>query len=315
MSDIFEIVKENDFKRLKDNLKYVNINAKDEKSFSLLHYAVLNNNLEMVRYLLLNNIDVNSQNDRLDTALHIAVTYNYLGIFKVLVKNNADINIKNIDLETPLMISIKLKRDEMSEILLSLKAEVNIKNSKDENILFLAMHSSNINLVEESLSKNPNLLYSVNMFNDTLLHEATKLSDVELTKLLLSRGILPNVLNNDLETPIFNAAREHNLEIASLLIDSGALVEFVNKYDETIVDLGNDRFNDFVKSKTYSVKYSNYQKNYPLIVSVILNDEELFYRYLNRIESNKKDDHNLNALDYAIKYDRKKFIKELIKLK
>ncbi len=315
MSDIFEIVKENDFKRLKDNLKYVNINAKDENSFSLLHYAVLNNNLEMVRYLLLNNIDVNSQNNDLNSALHLSVIYNYLGIFKTLIKHNALIDLKNKDGETPLMLSIKLKRDEMSNILLSYNAKIDVKNNRDENIVFFASHAGNLKLVLDSIENNKDLLYSKNMNNDTLLHISAKLDNYELTKLLLEKGLEPNILNKDNETPLFNAARENNIEIASLLINNGALIEFKNKFGETIYDYGNNRFNDFIEFKSNSVKYVNFKKKYPLIYAIILNDFDLFNKYLNNVEINKKDDLNLKPIDWAYKYNRQKFIKILLNKK
>ena len=78
---------------LRDNLKFYNINIVDEKNNSLLHIAILNNNPEIVSFLVMNSINLNSQNEAGNTPLHFSILYNHFGIFKLLISQRADINL------------------------------------------------------------------------------------------------------------------------------------------------------------------------------------------------------------------------------
>ena len=110
MIDLIKIVKNNDIKLLKDNLKFYNINQVDEKKNSLLHIAILNNNPEIVSFLVMNSINLNSQNEAGYTPLHFSILYNHFGMFKLLLSSDADINLVDKNLETPLMLAMRLGR-------------------------------------------------------------------------------------------------------------------------------------------------------------------------------------------------------------
>ena len=311
MIDIFQVVRDNDLNKLKENLKYIQINATDEDSNSLLHLAVISNSLEIARFLILNNININLKNKLGQTALHLSVIYNRLAIFKTIIKSGADINICDLLNETPLILSLKLNRVKMTDILISLNANINVYNNKGENTLFFSLYSNRLDLFKDILSKDETLLYSKDKDLNSILHVAVRLGHIKIVKYILNLGFLPNELNSSLETPLFFAARNSDLDIARLLLENGALVEYKNKFYESIFDLGNTRFNSFVTSKTMSSKYIDFKEKYPLSFAVILNDKELFYRYLNTFEINKKDDSNKDALYYARIYNRLEFIKEI----
>lgn len=309
--DIFEFVKNNDLKGLKENLKYVNVNIIDESSNSLLYYAVMNNNVEMTRFLILNHININILNSLDESTLGACVNFNALGCFRALIRAGADINIKNKNGESPLFKAFKLNRVEMIDILLSFNALTDFKNEYGENISFMALNSNNLTILDNLLSSAPTLLNSIDLNGNTLLHKAAKLSNIEACKYLLDKGLLPNILNNNLETALFNAARNNDTIIASLLIERGALIEFVNRFDESIFDVSIDRISEFLHFKQNELKYSEYIRKYPLCFSVILNDYNMFLRYLNKIETKKIDDYGHNAIYYALSYNRTKMIKIL----
>lgn len=302
MTKIIDIVKNNDLEGLKNNLKFYDVNTKDEFNNSLLHLAIYKSSLEMVNFLTENYANINAQDLKLNTPLHLAIIQNKLGIFKYLLRHGADTRIKNEDGETAFMLSLKLNREEFIPILLSLNPNLEDKNTKEENALFYLVRNNNLEVLEDFINKDKKLLKSLNYMNDTLLHEAIKRGSKDVAKFLLDKGIPANVRNKDLDTPLFNAARTGNLELASLLIDYGAIIDCKNRYFETIYDISTERFKDFVEFKENGVKYSNYVKKYPLHVAVIKNDKDLVINHLDKVEAHRKDSNNLKAIDYANLY-------------
>ncbi len=311
--DIFEYVKNNDLKGLKENLKYVNVNIIDESANSLIYYAVMNNNVEMLHFLLINHINVNILNRDEESALGASVNFNSIGCFRALIKAGCNINLKNKNGESPLFKAFKLNRVEMIDILLSYNAETDIVNEIGENICFMALNSNNLDILDNLLNKSNELLYSTNLDGDSLLHKACKLGNVKAVKYLLDKGILPNVFNKDLETPLFFASRNNDTLIASILIENGALIEYVNRFNESIFDVSRRSMCEFLYFKQNELKYLEYKRKYPLCYSVILNDYDMFLRFLTRVESKKKDDYGHDALYYASNYNRSDFIKLLNK--
>ena len=81
-------------------LNIENINRYKKQTFfkgnSLVHYAVLNNNLKSIKELLKLKLNFNLQNDNGDTPLHIAIRYEYSNIINILLNiKEININIKN----------------------------------------------------------------------------------------------------------------------------------------------------------------------------------------------------------------------------
>ncbi len=315
MVDIFKIIKNNDFEGLKNNLKYIRINTRDMYSNTLLHYAVMNKNLEITRFLILNNIDVNALNKDMYSALHLAVLNNSIALFKVLIKAGTDINLLDKDNESALMLAIKYNRNLMVDILLSLHANIDYVNNKGENAICLSAYSGTVELFEFLYNANPKLLYSRNNEGDTLLHIACKSMNIDVVKKIVELKFPLNFLNNNLETALYACARNCDYDCTRILLKSGAFIEFKNKYDESILDVSSTRFKDFLISKTNESFYINYKSNFPLSFAIITNNNDLFDRYLNKYQLNKKDGNNLSALNYAQIYYREYFIKRIKELK
>lgn len=85
----------------------VNLNTPHsfEKSFcwmTLLHFAVIHNNSEMVTYLLVHNAYVNTMDMGGDTPLHYAARYKRHEIAKILLDHGADRTILDDGMYTPL---------------------------------------------------------------------------------------------------------------------------------------------------------------------------------------------------------------------
>lgn len=313
MIDLIKIVKNNDIKILKENLKFYNINIVDDKKNSLLHIAILNNNPEIVSFLVMNSINLNSQNEAGYTPLHFSILYNHFGIFKLLISSNADTNLIDNNSETPLMLAMRLGRIDMAKVLLSKPGNLNLVNKQGEGIEFYFLALDDESLLDSLINNNPKMLYSRNYNQDSLLHVAARRGNINALRYLLKKGCLPNIINLDGETPLFLAAKRGNIECAKLLLDHMALLDIKNKFDENIDDVVSKKIYDDLKEYTMSPAYQNYLKKYPLHIAVIKNDEASVLSNYSIINKNKKDDYGHTPLELAYAYNHPRIIKILNK--
>ncbi|CAG2196801.1 unnamed protein product [Mytilus edulis] len=124
---LHEAVRNNDFNRLISNIRSENIDFKTKNGWTVLHYAVLLNNLQAVNVLL--SEDFTQKNDSYVqpltqiaqrklyrkptpkvsitdnnglTAVHLAVMNNYCDILSVLLRNKAEVKVRDDFDRTPL---------------------------------------------------------------------------------------------------------------------------------------------------------------------------------------------------------------------
>jgi hypothetical protein len=74
-----------------------NINALYDDNLSILHIAIINNNIDIIKQLISDNININIQNKDCNTSLHLACLLKSYDIVKLLIDNNINKNIVNID--------------------------------------------------------------------------------------------------------------------------------------------------------------------------------------------------------------------------
>ena len=87
--------------------KGYDINKKDNRSLTMLHYAfVFRREKDIIKLLINSGADVNAKDDRLMTPLHTAIQFKYdEDIIELLIKKGSDVNAKDKNLFTPLHYS------------------------------------------------------------------------------------------------------------------------------------------------------------------------------------------------------------------
>ena len=70
------------------------VNAKDKKGRTPLHYAATHGHKKIVELLIANGVDVNAKDDRDATPLHGAASVGHKEIAELLVAKGADVNAK-----------------------------------------------------------------------------------------------------------------------------------------------------------------------------------------------------------------------------
>ncbi|KAK2724436.1 hypothetical protein QYM36_001072 [Artemia franciscana] len=226
---------------------------------TLLHYAVMNNNLNMCQLILENNANPNlTEFGYCWTPLHYAAKRGNLEICQLLVSKGAAINAVGYDGQTALYFAVSKGEISLTKYLLELNANPNLKLRRSrwtplhyaamkgdlEISRLLVSNGATIDaftsdgrtplcwsVIERKVSMtkylleqgaNPNLKFDKSQC--TPLHYAARDGELEICYLLLSSGALMDALDASKWTPLHFAARYGNLEICRLLISSGASV-------------------------------------------------------------------------------------------
>jgi hypothetical protein len=84
---------------------------------SVLHYAVMRGNPEILQFLLGRGVDVNSRTRNGTTPLHTAVLYNRYEVAEMLLNKGAEIDAKSASGATPLAIATAARNRTIADLL------------------------------------------------------------------------------------------------------------------------------------------------------------------------------------------------------
>lgn len=101
--------------------------------------AVIEPNMEIVKFLLAQGAEVDLADNVGWTALFDAASYGYTDMARLLLKRGANVNHQSYRRETALMVASRLGKTEMVQLLLQNHANVNLKNYLEETALSLAL--------------------------------------------------------------------------------------------------------------------------------------------------------------------------------
>ncbi len=197
--------------KLLANIKKVDINAKNTRGSNALHIAARNGNIEMARYLLEKGAHVDCEDSKNQPALFIAVIQGEISILSLLVERKwgGDINAKNTVGTTALHIAVKNGKIETVRYLRELGANGNAKDQDGQPPLFIAVKKSNIPMVTELLEPEWGLeVDAVDKDGRTALHIASEeiRGDTKIAELLMKKMGDINALDNKGRTALFQPA-------------------------------------------------------------------------------------------------------------
>jgi ankyrin repeat protein len=144
-----------DFDLVKEMIKNTPeiINSQDKWGFTALHNVMSEEQFEIIRYLVSNDVKVNIQNEVGIAPLHLAC---YKENAKLLFDAGADINLKDKNGNTPLHILAAdgEERIEVIEYLISIGANKEIKNNSMETPLDISNSRKDFDMVRVLNKKN-----------------------------------------------------------------------------------------------------------------------------------------------------------------
>ncbi len=214
------------------------------KEISLLHWAALYNQVEIVSALLnlKNKPNLNATDPEGFTALHYAAREGHVEMVEILIEAGAFIHCKSKDNRTPLFLAVKRGHTAVVKKLLEHKNITSsitqeLDDGEIQRLVTVAFNQGNYHFI-------PMLLNAASRYEDkilhndqtvSLLHWAASNNHVEIVRALLKHKNQPNLDTKDsIEfTALHYAAREGNIEIVEKLIEAGATVHCTSNKGNT----------------------------------------------------------------------------------
>jgi ankyrin repeat protein len=219
----------------------------NEYSSKLLIEGVKENHTEKVKHALkISGVEPRSYIDKQKhTLLHLAIKNKNLEIVKSLIKSGSDIDAidssKGISIKlTPLLISLEQRSDDISEFLIKNGANVNIKDDSGTSPLHMTAHFGDVALSKLLIKNGAKITPSPYPFlrRATPLHIASSKSTPEymtIAKHLIEMGANINAVDDKKETPIFLAVKINNVALVKLLLEKGANIDIQNDTQHSIM--------------------------------------------------------------------------------
>lgn len=305
--DAFDSIYSNNIKNLKEYLEKGDVNITNERGMSLLHSAIVFNNIEAFNLLLENFIDINIKDNHGDTPAHYCVINNRLGFIKTLIKRGADLTIKNNDGQSVLYKACSLGRENMVSLFLeNQKFDLYQQDNKEETIFMALVRSRNLDLLNQ-VKADEAIVNTANYFGDTPLHIACKAGDVSIIDYLIKHKAFVNAKNSTGETPLFYAVQVQDRDVIQALLKAGAVLDCKSTFGESIYNLvpTYDLLN-YINEKSEQYKNYLYYANFPLHYAIIIENLEMVKKYCNIRNIERKDNFGYTPLELAnlIKNDR-----------
>lgn len=199
---------------------------------SPLHYAAAYGRIRVVELLLEKGANVNITNEGGETPLHYATKHGHTKVMEILLENGADVTQKGTGCGTPLQWAARNGQVNAARILLDAGADVCNKGTSSECLpLIDAVGSDQIEMVAFLLSKGANVNAKAS-YNRTPLFIAVCRRNVELASLLLETGAEANIMSNG-RTALIASVLNDDVKMTELLLAHGANVNTQSEYHST----------------------------------------------------------------------------------
>ncbi|XP_043406229.1 ankyrin-3 isoform X29 [Chelonia mydas] len=224
----------------------VDINICNQNGLNALHLASKEGHVEVVSELIKRGANVDAATKKGNTALHIASLAGQTAVVKVLVTNKANVNAQSQNGFTPLYMAAQENHLEVVKFLLDNGASQSLATEDGFTPLAVALqqgHDQVVSLLLENDTKGKVRLPA--------LHIAARKDDTKAAALLLQNDhnadveskMLVNRTTESGFTPLHIAAHYGNINVATLLLNRSAAVDFTARNDITPLHVASKRGN------------------------------------------------------------------------
>uniref|UniRef100_A0A8D2LNT7 Ankyrin 3 n=1 Tax=Varanus komodoensis TaxID=61221 RepID=A0A8D2LNT7_VARKO len=205
-----------------------NLEAATKKGNTALHIASLAGQTEVVKVLATNGANVNAQSQNGFTPLYMAAQENHLEVVKFLLDNGGSQSLATEDGFTPLAVALQQGHDQVVSLLL----ENDTKGKVRLPALHIAARKDDTKAAALLLQNDHNAdVESKMMVNRTTesgftpLHIAAHYGNINVATLLLNRGAAVDFTARNDITPLHVASKRGNTNMVKLLLDRGAKID------------------------------------------------------------------------------------------
>ncbi|XP_036390618.1 protein phosphatase 1 regulatory subunit 12A isoform X2 [Megalops cyprinoides] len=199
----------------------------------ILRQACIDENVEVVQFLVESGSDINRGDNEGWTPLHAAASCGFLQIAKYLIEHGAQVGAVNSEGELPLDVATeeameRLLKDELK------KQGVDVESARQEEERVMLQDAMVMLAGHGTLTPHPNT-------GATALHVAAAKGYTQVMNVLLQCGLDVDSRDIDGWTPLHAAAHWGQEEACSLLVDSMSDMGAVNKVGQTPIDVADER--------------------------------------------------------------------------
>ncbi|XP_050440250.1 protein phosphatase 1 regulatory subunit 12A isoform X8 [Adelges cooleyi] len=277
------------------------INAANADGLTALHQACIDDNLDMVEFLVEHGADVNRGDKEGWTPLHATASCGFLSIAKYLLENGAEVSAINCDQELPIDIA---ESEEMRQLLHQYLREAGVDCDDARN------------KEERLMLKDAREWISSNQFGDSphattgamAIHVAAAKGYIKVLELLIQAGADVNCHDYDGWTPLHAAAYWGQKEACEILVEHFCDIKKKNFVGQTAYDVSDEEMKDLLdelKKKQASQNKDVSDKNY--LVNNKLPNAQKRRSSISRLSGNDK---STLKKDKEIVLDSNRIIKE-----
>ncbi|XP_053540916.1 ankyrin-3 isoform X7 [Ictalurus punctatus] len=208
------------------------VDAATKKGNTALHIASLAGQTDVVRELVNNGANVNAQSQNGFTPLYMAAQENHLDVVRFLLDNGSSQSIATEDGFTPLAVALQQGHDQVVSLLL----ENDTKGKVRLPALHIAARKDDTKAAALLLQNDHNAdVESKMMVNRTTesgftpLHIAAHYGNINVATLLLNRGAAVDFRARNDITPLHVASKRGNSNMVKLLLERGARIDAKTK--------------------------------------------------------------------------------------
>ncbi|XP_016296449.1 ankyrin-3-like isoform X5 [Sinocyclocheilus anshuiensis] len=208
------------------------VDAATKKGNTALHIASLAGQVDVVKELVNNGANINTQSQNGFTPLYMAAQENHLDVVKFLLDNGSSQSIATEDGFTPLAVALQQGHDQVVSLLL----ENDTKGKVRLPALHIAARKDDTKAAALLLQNDHNAdVESKMMVNRTTesgftpLHIAAHYGNINVATLLLNRGAAVDFKARNDITPLHVASKRGNANMVRLLLERGARIDAKTK--------------------------------------------------------------------------------------
>ncbi|XP_068160854.1 ankyrin-3-like [Antennarius striatus] len=205
-----------------------NVDAATKKGNTALHIASLAGQTEVVKELVTHSANVNAQSQNGFTPLYMAAQENHMDVVQYLLDNGSSQSIATEDGFTPLAVALQQGHDQVVSLLL----ENDTKGKVRLPALHIAARKDDTKAAALLLQNDHNAdVESKMMVNRTTesgftpLHIAAHYGNINVATLLLNRGAAVDFKARNDITPLHVASKRGNSNMVRLLVERGAKID------------------------------------------------------------------------------------------
>ncbi|XP_043094768.1 ankyrin-1a isoform X18 [Puntigrus tetrazona] len=213
-----------------------------KKGNTALHIAALAGQEQVVTELVNYGANVNAQSQKGFTPLYMAAQENHLEVVKFLLDNGANQTIPTEDGFTPLAVALQQGHENVVALLINhgTKGKVRLpalhiaaRNDDTRTAAVLLQNDPNPDVLSKQISRTISEESCDIRTGFTPLHIAAHYENLNVAQLLLNRGADVNFTPKNGITPLHIASRRGNVIMVRLLLDRGAKIDAKTKDELT----------------------------------------------------------------------------------